>query len=102
MSKEAIAGLTAAGVALFGIIAGGFSWLLVLIRSENRGLGAGHKEEVRDLREDNATLREDNTQLREELLTEIREGNQRILEALYYHRHDPYGPAAFCLPSAAD
>ena len=99
MSVEAIAGFTAAGATLLGLAVGAFFWLLSLIRSESRAARS-------EAREDNARLRtemrEDNARLREELLTEIREGNRGILEALYYHRHDPDGTAAFYPPQAAD
>ena len=43
---------------------------------------------------------EDNARLRDEVLTEIRDGNRKILEALYYHRHDPDGAAVFYPPQA--
>ena len=129
MSTEIILGFTAAGVTLLGIAVAAFFGLLNVIRSENRGSRAEAREdnvrlreEMREdnarlrednirlrednvrlreeMREDNARLREDNARLREELLTEIREGNRRILEALYYHRHEPDGTAVFYPPQA--
>ena len=69
----------------------------VRLREEMREDNARLREEMR---EDNARLREDNVRLREELLAEIREGNRRILEALYYHRHEPDGTAVFYPPQA--
>ena len=56
-----------------------------------------------EMREENARLREDNARLRQELVAEIREGNQRILDALYNHRHDPAtGAVVIYPPQAAD
>ena len=111
MSTEAIAGFAAAGAGIFGVITTAFLWLLWLIKSENRDLRAEIKSEINEARaearQDNERfcreMRDDNARLREELLTEIREGNQRILEALYYHRHDAAtGAATFHPPQAAD
>ena len=105
MSVEAIAGFTAAGATVLGVAFGAFYWLFSMIRSESRAARAEAREDNtrlrEELREDNAQLREDNTRLREdndrlrrELLTEVREGNQRILEAFYRHRHDSDGTVA--------
>ena len=121
MSTEVILGFTAAGVTLLGIAVGAFFGLLNVIRTENRGLRAELREEIAGLRqetrEDNARLREElrennarlreelqgsNERLRQELLTEIREGNRRILEAFFHHRHDPDGTVSIYPPQAAD
>ena len=128
MSVEAIAGFTAAGATVLGVAFGAFYWLFSLIRSESRAARSEAREDNtrlrEELREDNARLREDNDRLRrefqesndrlrrelqesndrlrEELLAEVREGNQRILEALYRHRHDPDGTVAVYPPQAAD
>ncbi len=77
--------------------AGAFYWVM----SEFRAL----RLENRATREEN---REDNQRTREELRQEIREearqrreDNQRTLEVLYFHRHDPDGAAAFYPPTSA-
>ena len=70
------------------------------MREENAQFRQEMREESAQLRQE---MREDNARLRQELLMEIREGNQRILDALYYHRHDPAtGAATFHPPQAAD
>ena len=72
--------------ALFSLLvvsAGGFYWLL---------------SEIRNLRKEN---REDSRALREEMRNEIRTSTQRILEALYFHRHDDEGAAVFYPPTPA-
>lgn len=69
--------------ALFSMLvvsAGAFYWLM---------------SEIRSLRREN---REDSRALREELREEIRVSTQRILEALYFHRHDAEGAAVFYPP----
>jgi hypothetical protein len=70
--------------ALFSLLvvgAGAFYWLM---------------SEIRGLRRE---TREDSRALREELRAEIRASTQRILEALYFHRHDPDGTAVFYPPT---
>ena len=76
----------------YEVFVGGFFSLLVL------GAGAFYwlMSEIRSLRREN---REDSRALREELRTEIRENSQRILEALYFHRHDAEGAAVFYPPT---
>ena len=69
-------------------------------KEDNRVLREEFKEEIRALREE---FREDNRALREEM----RDNTQRILEAIYFHRHDPNtGEAVFYpptqIPPAAD
>ena len=69
-------------------------------REDNRALREEFKGEIRTLREE---FREDNRALREEM----RDNTQRILEAIYFHRHDPNaGEAVFYpptqIPPAAD
>ncbi len=60
--------------------AGAFYWLML----EMRGLC----QEIRELRA--------------ELRSEIRSETQRILEALYFHRHDEGGAAVFYPPTSSD
>ena len=57
--------------------AGAFYWLM----SEIRGL----RQEMRSMRD--------------ELRQEIRDNTQRMLEALYFHRHDSEGAAVFYPPT---
>ena len=83
--------------ALFSLLvvgAGGFYWLM----SEIRNLRREMRDEIRALRQEH---REDNQALREELRHEIRESTQRIMEALYFHRHDDEGAAVFYPPTPA-
>ena len=76
------------------VLIGAFFSLLVL------GSGAFYwlMSEIRNTRREN---REDNRALREELRQEIRDSSQRILEALYFHRHDEEGAAVFYPPTPA-
>ncbi len=79
---------------------------------ERREERESDKLERREEREsDKLERREDNRALREELLTAIRTESearradtQRILEAIYFHRHDPDGTVALRPPAqqAAD
>ena len=64
------------------------------IRQENRADNQALREEMRAIREEH---RADNQALREEM----RANTQRILEALYFHRHDPDGTAVFYPPTSA-
>ena len=94
-----------------------------LLREQMRADYQSFREELRgdlqslrkEMREDNQALREemreDNRALREELLAAIRTESearradtQRILDAIYYHRHDPDGSVVFLPPTqqAAD
>ena len=70
-------------------------------REENRALREEFKEENRALREE---FKEENRVLREELRQEIRDNAQRILDAIFFHRHDPDGTVALRPPNqqAAD
>ena len=87
--------------ALFSMLlvgAGAFYWLM----SEMRGLRQEMREhrgelwaEIRAVRQEN---REDNQAIREE----IRASTQRILEAVYFHRHDDEGAAVFYPPTSPD
>ena len=66
--------------ALFSLLlvgAGAFCWLM----SEIRGL----RQEMRNMRD--------------ELRQEIRDNTQRMLEALYFNRHDSEGAAVFYPPT---
>lgn len=77
--------------ALFSLLlvgAGGFYWLMSEIRSLRQ-----------DMRQEIGSLRHEHGQLREELRQEVRESTQRILEALYFHRHDAEGAAVFYPPT---
>ena len=82
------------------LVAGAFFWVMTDIRS----LRKDNKDDIQVLREelraDNRALREelraDNRALREDLLAAIRTESearradtQRILDAIYRHRHDP-------------
>ena len=80
---------------------GAFYWLM----SEIRNLRQDMRQEMQAIRQEN---RADNQALREEmradnqvLREEIRASTQRILEALYFHRHDPDGAAVFYPPTSA-
>ncbi len=82
-----------------------FLWILSefrAIRRDNRAefqkLRDENREEIRATREE---LREEIRATREELREEIRTNTQRILEALYFHRHDPEGAAVFYPPAPA-
>lgn len=44
-------------------------------------------------------LRQEMRGMRDELRQEIRESTQRMLEALYFHRHDAEGAAVFYPPT---
>ena len=66
--------------ALFSLLlvgAGAFYWLMSEIRA----------------------LRQEMRGMRDELRQEIRESTQRMLEALYFHRHDTEGAAVFYPPT---
>ena len=70
--------------------AGAFYWLMSEIR--------GFRQEMRAVQREN---REDIIALMEELREEIRATTQRILDALYFHRHDADGAAVFYPPTPA-
>ena len=69
---------------------GAFLWIL----SEFRAMRREFREENQRTRQEN---REDNQVTREE----VRVQSQRILEALYFHRHDADGTAVFYPPTPA-
>ena len=76
------------------IVAGAFFWIMTDIRS----LRKDNREDNRVLREE---MRADNRTLRKDLLAEIRTESearrvdtQRILDAIFHHRHDPDGTVA--------
>ena len=86
------------------LMAGAFFWVMTDIRSLRKEM----REEFRAERQER---REDNRALREELLAAIRTESearradtQRILEAIFFHRHDPDGTVALRPPTqqAAD
>ena len=68
------------------LAAGAFYWLMSEIRATRR-----------ENREDNRTTREE---IRRES-QERRADTQRLLEAIYFHRHDPDGAAIFYPPTQA-
>ena len=80
--------LVGAFFSLLVLGSGAFYWLMSEIRNTRRE----NREDIRALREENRTLRE-------ELRQEIRDSTQRILEALYFHRHDSDGAAVFYPPT---
>ena len=67
---------------------GAFLWILSEFRAMRR-----------EFREENQRTREELRLTSEELREEIRINSQRILEALYFHRHDPDGAAIFYPPA---
>ena len=69
---------------------GAFLWILSEFRAMRR-----------EFREENQRTREELRLTREELREEIRINSQRILEALYFHRHDSDGAAIFYPPTPA-
>ena len=78
------------------------------MREDNQALREEMRENNRALREE---MRENNRALREDLLAAIRAESEarqadtkRILDAIYYHRHDPDGTVALYPPTqqAAD
>ena len=71
-------------LSLLVIGAGAFYWIL---------------SEIRNLRKE--LLEEIRTEIRGEG-QERRADTQRILEAIYFHRHDPDGVAVFYPPTSAD
>lgn len=79
---------------------GAFLWILSEFRAtrqEMQKLRQENREENQRTREEN---REENRRTREELREEIRANTQRILEALYFHRHDTNtGEAIFYPPT---
>ena len=86
------------------LVASAFFWVMTDIRS----LRKDNKEDDRALREE---MRSDNRTLRDDLLAAIqaesearRADTQRILDAIYFHRHDPDGTVALRPPTqqAAD
>ena len=64
---------------------------------ENERTREENREENRRTREE---LREEIRRTREELREEIRANTQRILETLYFHRHDPDTGEVIFYPSA--
>ena len=73
--------------------------VLLWILSEFRAM----RKDIQAVRDDN---REDNRRTREELREEIQKSreeskaeNQRVLESLYFHRHNQEGAAAFYPPA---
>ena len=108
---------------LLVILAGAFFWILSEFRAVRKEIGETRKESREDNRELREEMREENRVLREEMRMEMRAlrqelleairaesearraDTQRILEAIYFHRHDPNtGEAVFYPPTqqAAD
>lgn len=73
-------------LSLVVIGAGAFYWIM----SEFRALRTENQATRSENREDNRATRE-----------EVRVQSQRILEALYFHRHDADGAAVFYPPTPA-
>ena len=87
--------LVSAFSSLAALLAVAFFWILSEFRA--------HRREMQGIRDGN---REDNQRTRQELREEIQRSreeakadNQRILEALYFHRHDQDGAAVFYPPT---
>ncbi len=83
----------AAFSALAVIFAGAFYWILSEFRTVKQDIQAVRNQSL-----------EENRALRDELRQEIRDNTQRILDAIYFHRHDPDGTVALRPPTqqAAD
>ena len=83
----------AAFSALAAIFAGAFYWILSEFRTVKQDIQAVRNQSL-----------EENRALRDELRQEIRDNTQRILDAIYFHRHDPDGTVALRPPTqqAAD
>ena len=92
------------------LVAGAFFWVMTDIRSLRKEMREEFRADRQERREDRDAdrqeRREDNRTLREELLAAIqtesearRADTQRILEAIYYHRHDPDGTVALRPPT---
>ena len=105
----------AAFSALAVIFAGAFYWILSEFRTVKQDIQTLRNQNLEDngklrdeLKGENRALREefkeDNRAIREELRQEIRDNTQRILDAIYFHRHDPDGTVALRPPTqqAAD
>ena len=77
------------------LAAGALYWLLSEIRKVRTEL----REEMRNFRME---MREEMQNFRMEMREEFRLETQRIMEAIYYHRHDDEGAPVFYPPSPAD
>ena len=87
--------------ALFSVLllgAGGFYWLM----SEMRRLRQEMRENRGELWAEIRALRQENREHNQAMREEIRASTQRILEALYFHRHDDDGAAVFYPPTSPD
>ncbi|MDE2842209.1 MAG: hypothetical protein OXN21_02380 [Chloroflexota bacterium] len=72
--------------------AGAFYWVMSEIRTLRRDMN----QAMQQLREE---MRADSNALRDEMRQEIRTSTQRMMEALYFHRHDGEGAAVFYPPT---
>ncbi len=94
----------AAFSALAVIFAGSFYWILSEFRTVKQDIQTVRNQNLQDNGKLRDEFREDNRALRDELRQEIRDNTQRILDAIYFHRHDPDGTVALRPPTqqAAD
>ncbi len=106
-----------AWISLLLIGTGAFYWIMSefrALRAENRATREELRQEIRATREElhqeiratreelHQEIRATREELRQEIQGEAQERRtdvQRILEALYFHRHDPDGTAIFYPPS---
>ncbi len=94
----------AAFSALAVIFAGAFYWILSEFRTVKQDIQTVRNQNLEDNGKLRDEFREENRALRDELRQEIRDNTQRILDAIYFHRHDPDGTVALRPPTqqAAD
>ena len=94
----------AAFSALAVIFAGAFYWILSEFRTVKQDIQTVRNQNLEDNGKLRDEFREENRALRDELRQEIRDNTQRILDAIYFHRHEPDGTVALRPPTqqAAD
>ena len=95
--------------ALFSLLvvgAGAFYWLMSEIRGlrqeirqESGAVRQENRENYQVLRQEIGAVRQENGEGNQALRQEMQASTQRILEALYFHRHDPDGAAIFYPPT---
>ena len=111
--------LVGAGLSLLLLGAGAFYWVMSefrALRVEIRATRGELRQEIRATREElhqeiratreelHQEIRATREELRQEIIGESQErqsDTQRILEAIYFHRHDPDGAAIFYPPTQA-
>ena len=89
----------AAFSALAVIFAGAFYWILSEFRTVKQDIQTVRNQNLEDNGKLRDEFREENRALRDELRQEIRDNTQRILDAIYFHRHDPDGTVALRPPT---